>query len=350
MANIAIIGSTSTGKTRLAESLGKKGTQSDITLYHFTKKDTLHSLIDAPGYPGALKPLITALNLADTAILCIPPGSIDAPTGECIIACDLMEITSGIIALTKADTTNPFQLEEMHKKIQQLTRGTSLKHWEVIPVSTTNYTGMDRLRETITRLDETIQQANSEKKDAPPRVHIDHAFNVTGIGCVVLGVVKEGTLHVKEKLTLYPPGRRVEIRSIQINDVNQKTAPSGSRVGLALKGVQAKEIQRGYILSTEEHTTDSLTLNCQLTKYASGFKTSDVLHLYTGLQSTPVRVKKIIQENAEVESTSGGDTCTCHLQAEKTIAHGNTDTLLLANLNEPKQRLLAGCTTTGDEQ
>jgi selenocysteine-specific translation elongation factor len=341
MANIAIIGSNNTGKTSLARSLGKKGTESDITLYHFTKKDAVYSLIDVQGYPASLKPLITALNLSDAAILCISLDGIDAATGECIIACDLLQIPQGLIAITKADTA-PYKVEEMKKQIQRITKGTKLEHWEVIAVSTTDYTGMDELRDKITQLGTLIQTKHKAKDSKPARVIVDHFFNVTGIGCVVLGVVNQGTLHVKDQLTVYPLERKTEIRSIQINDVNHKSAPSGARVGLALKGVQAKEFERGFIISNKEDIGSSFTLNCEITKYAKGFKIEDVLHLYAGLQSTPVRVEKIIKDG-EVESVKGGDTCTCVLSGEKRIAYNSEDTFLLAQLNEPKQRLLARC-------
>jgi selenocysteine-specific elongation factor len=44
MANVAIIGSEKSGRTSLAGKLGKKGTESDITLYNFVKGDrNIHS-------------------------------------------------------------------------------------------------------------------------------------------------------------------------------------------------------------------------------------------------------------------------------------------------------------------
>ena len=52
--------------------------------------------VDSHGYPKALKSLITALNISDIAVLCVPPDGLDrnnpasVHTGECIVALDLL--------------------------------------------------------------------------------------------------------------------------------------------------------------------------------------------------------------------------------------------------------------------
>src|SRR5659263_594197 len=57
MANVAIIGSEKSGRTSLVGKLGKKGTESDITLYNFVKGDRIYSFVDAIGYPSSFKRL-----------------------------------------------------------------------------------------------------------------------------------------------------------------------------------------------------------------------------------------------------------------------------------------------------
>ena len=111
MTNIAIIGTEKSGRTSLAANLGKKGTSSDITMYNNDKESRKMVFVDPQGYPKTLKPLITALNISDMAILCIPPDGLnkDNPesvhTGECIVALDLLGLKHGIIALTRSDST-----------------------------------------------------------------------------------------------------------------------------------------------------------------------------------------------------------------------------------------------------
>ncbi|MCI4361477.1 MAG: hypothetical protein L3J91_07200, partial [Thermoplasmata archaeon] len=63
------------------------------------------------------------------------------------------------------------------------------------------------------------------------QVPIDHAFPVKGVGAVALGVVRRGSLTAHEKLRLFPTPKLVEIRSIQVHDVDVRAARTGERVG-----------------------------------------------------------------------------------------------------------------------
>jgi selenocysteine-specific translation elongation factor len=244
MANISIIGSEKSGRTSLAGKLGKKGTESDITLYNFVKGDRIYSFVDANGYPASLKSLINAINLCDIALVCIPSSGLNAQVGECIVALDLLGNKNGLFVITMSDKSNPAAISELSEKIKAVTRGTNLEKWESLAVSTTTFEGLENLKEKIFALGEEIGKANAAKNDLPPRIIVDHFFNVTGIGCVALGIVTQGTIKVHDNLIVFPINRETEIRSIQSNDVDMTTASAGTRVGLALKGVQSKEFDR----------------------------------------------------------------------------------------------------------
>jgi selenocysteine-specific elongation factor len=110
MVNAAIIGGEQSGKTTLASKLGKKGTESDIVLYNFMKGDHILAVIDPVGYPKSPKPLVNAVNMADVIVFCIAAGGMDARTGECIILMDLLKPKHGLIAITKTDKSNPFEI------------------------------------------------------------------------------------------------------------------------------------------------------------------------------------------------------------------------------------------------
>ena len=101
MVSIAIIGGEGSGRSSLAVKLGKKGNETDITMYDFAKGEQILTIIDPSGYPASPKPLMTALAMADMVLLCIPPKGMDAAAGECVIAIDLMGIKQGIVVHVK---------------------------------------------------------------------------------------------------------------------------------------------------------------------------------------------------------------------------------------------------------
>jgi len=337
MTKVAIIGGQQSGRTSLASKLGKKGNVTDITIYDFSKSGRTLVSIDATGYPKSIKPLITALNLSDIVILCIPPTGPDIHTGECIVALDMLGYQHGMMVLTRSDTSHHHALEEMKGSLQKITAGNVLEDWTCIPVSTSTFDGMEELKERLFSMGEQVDMENAELNELPPRVVIDHVFNVTGIGCVVLGVVVQGTVHAKDRMNVLPVGRQIEIRSIQMHDVDVKSAPAGARVGLALKNVQPKDVERGFVISNNDAVTTDFTLNCTLSQFAKHISVGDMLHLFVGLQNAPMRVERIVVDGEDVNHAASGSSCIVTLTGSKNIAYIESDRFILANLDE-KQR------------
>lgn len=341
MANVSIIGSEKSGRTSLAANLGKKGTESDITLYNLVKGDRIYSFVDANGYPASLKSLIQTINLSDIALVCVPSGGLNAQVGECIIALDLFGNKRGLFVITMSDKSNPAAISELSEKIKAITKGTNLEKWESIAVSTTTFEGLETLKEKLFALGEEVRVANAAKNDLPQRVMVDHFFNVTGMGCVVLGVVTQGTIKIHDSLTTFPINIPTEIRSIQSNDVDMKTAPAGTRVGLALKGIQSKDFDRGYIISQKEEITSKLNLKCRLSKFTLSLGVGDAVHLFAGLQDMPATIDSITLDGKAATQAPPGSDCSIVLTTQKSIAYSRNDNFLVAQLNNPKQRLVA---------
>ncbi len=192
-------------------------------------------------------------------------------------------------------------------------------------------------------LGEEIKKASASLNELQPRVLVDHFFNVTGIGTVVLGVVIQGIIKVHDQFTVFPVNRPCEIRSIQSNDVDMKTASAGTRVGLALKGVQSREFDRGYIISQKEEVASKVLLQCRLSKFTLPLGVGDAVHLFAGLQDMPATISSISMGGKDITQAQAGSECNVNLTTQKEIAYGKNDRFLIAQLNNPKQRFIAGC-------
>jgi selenocysteine-specific translation elongation factor len=243
-----------------------------------------------------------------------------------------------------SDKSNPMALSELTEKLKAITKGTNLEKWESVPVSTTTFEGLETLKEKIFSLAEEAKKTNAALNELPPRIMVDHFFNVTGIGTVVLGIVIQGTIKVHDQFTLFPVKRPAEIRSVQSNDVDMKTAPAGTRVGLALKGVQSKEFDRGYIMSKDESVASKFTLQCRLSKFTQPLGVGDTVHLFAGLQDMPATISSISLSGKDATQAQAGSECTVVIATQKDVAYSKNDRFLIAQLNNPKQRFVAGCT------
>lgn len=164
---------------------------------------------------------------------------------------------------------------------------------------------------------------------SPPLVVVDHSFSVKGVGEVILGFVKRGTVRKYDKLTLLPANKEAIVRSIQLQDEEYDQAEAGSRVGLALKGVTVDELKRGSTLSLDNELKTALTLELSFEKspfYADEVRTG-AFHTTVGMQTIPIEI---------IETNDASLT----IKSEKPIVYDPGDTFLILDLNAKKTRIM----------
>jgi elongation factor 1-alpha len=121
-------------------------------------------------------------------------------------------------------------------------------------------------------------------------MYIDRTYSVTGVGAVASGTVTSGSVESGDTLLLGPMSdgtfREVEVRSIEMHYHRVDRAKAGRIVGIALKGVKEREIDRGMVLvdpetkpaSTRSFEADVMVLN-HPTRIGAGYE--PVIHLET---------------------------------------------------------------------
>ena len=214
------------GKQDLASEFGKKGTESDLTLYDRKESDVIKTWVIPNGFPEKIQPLFQAINLAEYVIFHV--DKIDKFTGEQIIALDSLKKEKGILSHT---------VDVDESKLNMMIKGTVVE----------NYTRVeqDKIKEEMNALEPITN-------DNPAELLIDHCFDVKGVGTVILGKVSNGTIKQYDNLKLYPHNIDVLIKSIQMHDdpVSESICPA--RVGLAVKGAKPDEVGRGDVISVED--------------------------------------------------------------------------------------------------
>ena len=269
--NIVII-----GPEEFAKEIGKKGTSTDITFYNHKKGDVTLTLIEPTRYPEKLSSLYYAVSLADMAVVIIE--TITPALGECILELTCAQVTRGYLILR-----NYLDMG----RIAPLIKGTVLQQYELLPDDTNS------LRE---RLLEDAAARSEEETKTPGIVPIDHHFNVKGIGTVVLGSVQDGTIRKHDQVVVHPVGRTVQVRSIQKHDDDVSTASAGDRVGLSLKGIEADDMDRGYVLSANPvlRSTCEVTGTVSIIQYwPEPLKEQMVLYAGHWMQFLPCRVLRV---------------------------------------------------------
>ena len=98
-----------------------------------------------------------------------------------------------------------------------------------------------------------------------------------------------------------PGEKTAQVRSIQKHDSDFNCAGVGDRTGMALKGVEVEDVNRGTVLTNDKtiKSISYLEAKAELVKYwPSPLKEGMVLHLGHWMQNVPARIAK---------ATFGGD-------------------------------------------
>ena len=228
------------GKQSLASEFGKKGTETDLTLFDRKDSDIIKTWIIPNGFPEKIQPLFQAINLAEYVIFHV--DKLDKFTGEQIIALDSLKKEKGILSHT-------FDVDEA--KLDMMIKGTVVEKYLKVD--------QDKIKEEMDKLEPI-------STDGPSEMLIDHCFDVKGVGTVILGKVTNGTIKQYDNLKLYPAGIDVLIKSIQMHDdpVTESICPA--RVGLAVKGAKPDEVGRGDVIAAEGVVDIKTELELDFTK------------------------------------------------------------------------------------
>jgi selenocysteine-specific translation elongation factor len=175
-----------------------------------------------------------AINIAEYAILNVT--KIDKHLGEQIIALDAVGFTKGFIL-------HSYEVDEV--KLKTLVRPTTISNFKIL--------------DNIHQLKQEMSTLAPNGLKGPCVIPIDHAFNVKGIGTVILGVIRQGTVKTYDELNILPSGKSTLVKSIQMHDDPVNESKSPGRVGLAIKGVNADEISRGDVLCSQSASNLKVT-------------------------------------------------------------------------------------------
>ncbi|GCC11654.1 selenocysteine-specific elongation factor [archaeon] len=297
----AVYGFTSSGRViYLSNPLNKKS-RADVV----ARAKKLVSFVDTVGHEPWLRTTIRGIvgQKLDYGLLVIAAdGGITSITKEHLGILIAMDIPV-IIAITKADRVRDIyalerEIDELlslvgrvrkrirdERDIRQLCSLSNLS--VLVPVVFTSAkTGLGM--ELLHRLFYSLPERPGLDFNAEFMMYIDKVYNVSGVGLVVSGSVKQGNLKVGDILYLGPDYsgtfHEVRVASIELHYYSVESAQVGEIVGVALKGYKG-EVRRGMVLTYKKNlkAVKSFEANVAIlnhpTRIAEGYE--PIIHLET---------------------------------------------------------------------
>ena len=223
------------GDEEILKSLSKRGSETDIRYYNTRISGNEMTFLYPFKFPERIQTLLNAASVSNKAILAI--NELDKSVGEFLLTLDYHQIRNlGVIS-------DP----NLTEQIQKIAAGMGIKVHALNP----KYEDIEK-----------FSRVPLEDPKAENLVVLDQSFQVKGVGTVSLGFVLGGEIRKHMVLKAYPSGKSVDIKSIQIMDVDMETASPFSRVGLAYRNAEVDDVPKGTLLYSREgiEFTDSITL------------------------------------------------------------------------------------------
>jgi selenocysteine-specific elongation factor len=228
------------------------------------------AIVDVPGHEDFVRNMIAGVGSIDLALLVVAADDGWMPqTEEHLQILQYLGVTHAVIALTKIDIGNG---DETELQIREQLRGTAFANAPIVRIQIGGST--DELKQALAR---ELSLVEPQRDIGKPRLFVDRAFTLRGVGTVVTGTLAGGTLRVGDAAVVEPRNVRARIRSLQSHGRDVDVAQPGTRTAINLPDLAVSSgIARG----------DAVTL----AGFESTLKIDAVLHRSPRLQrAAPVK-------------------------------------------------------------
>ncbi|MCX6815608.1 MAG: EF-Tu/IF-2/RF-3 family GTPase [Candidatus Aenigmarchaeota archaeon] len=253
------------GNKEFAKKLGKQGNVNDIAMYSHADSERVYTYVVPNSVDNKIQTLLQCISMVDVPV--IVTEEVTKELAEQIVALDAFSFERGFVI-------------SKNESIKQILIGTTLEKFEWLQDE----------KELIEKLKDIQSPGIANDVWIP----IDNYFNVKSVGTVVLCVVKAGDVKKHDKLMIQPLGKEVLVKSLQSQDKDIDEAGQGVRLGLSLKGVEADEIKRGFVLCREAKVSKNIIIEFRKSKFSKeAIEEGSQVFVSVGLQVVVGKVEKI---------------------------------------------------------
>lgn len=249
--------------------------------------------VDVPGHERFVRNMLAGVGGIDLVLLVIAADeSIKPQTREHFDICRLLSVKRGIAVLTKSDTVDNDTLEVVRLEVEDFLKGSFLDpaHSPIVPVSSLTGVGLDDLKKALVAF---ASRTPARDSAALARLPVDRVFTMKGFGTVVTGSLISGTIHKDQELELFPTGRRLRVRGVQVHGSQAERAVAGQRTALNLAGVATDDLARGMTLAPPEtfRSTNRIDVSLSLLRSAKPLKDRARVHFHAYTSETVAEVR-----------------------------------------------------------
>jgi selenocysteine-specific elongation factor len=303
--------------------------------------EDLHvGIVDVPGHEDFVKNMVAGVGSIDLALLVVAADDGWMPqTEEHLQILTYLNVRHAIVVLTKADLADATRTA-VH--VRKQLAATFFENAPIVETSAATGIGFEELKRVLAHELSLLAPSRDLGK---PRLCIDRAFSLHGIGTVVTGTLSGGKLARGQNVIVQPKNIPARIRSIQSHNREQQEVEAGTRIALNLPDVTVQKetsgVARGDVITVPEigesvNTIDALLTRSSRTKESSRpLKNGAEIYLHHGTSRVAARIAL-----ADGGNLKSGDAALAQLRLDSSILAFVGDRFVLRDSSE--RRTLAG--------
>ena len=235
---------TGTDTDRLPEEKAR-GITIELGFAHLQLGDVSLGIVDVPGHEDFVKNMVAGVGSIDLALLVVAADDGWMPqTEEHLQILIYLGVRRIIVALTKIDLLESETAAA--ESVRAQLRETPFADAAIVPTSVTTESCIEELKAQLAReFSELVPQRDIGK----PRLAVDRAFTLRGIGTVVTGTLAGGTLRRGQAVVVQPEKIPARIRAIQNHNREVEEIGPGARTALSLPDVAVARDKNGAGIS-----------------------------------------------------------------------------------------------------
>ena len=226
--------------------------------YQSDKRHYAH--IDCPGHADYVKNMITGAAQMDGAILVVSaPDSVMPQTKEHLLLARQVGVPSIIVFLNKVDLVDDPELvdlveEEVRETLASygFPEDTPIIKGSAFKALQDGASAEDTacIEELLKTMDEYFKDPVRDS-DKPFLLPIEDIFTIQGRGTVVTGRIERGIIKMNEEVEIVGirPTKKTVVTGIEMFNKLLDEGEAGDNVGLLLRGIEKKEVERGQVLA-----------------------------------------------------------------------------------------------------
>ena len=281
--------------------------------------------VDCPGHADYVKNMITGAAQMDGAILVV--AATDGPmpqTREHILLARQVGVPSMVVFMNKVDMVDDAELLELvEMEIRELLSSYEFPGDDIPVVQGSALKALEGDAKWEEKIDELMQAVDdyiptpARETDKPFLMPVEDIFTIQGRGTVATGRIERGQINVNEPVEIVgiKDTRNSVVTGVEMFKKLLDSGMAGDNVGLLLRGVERKEIERGQVIAKPGTITPHTKFKAEayvLTKEEGGrhtpfftgyrpqfyFRTTDV----TGVANLPAGVEMVMPgDNIQME-------------------------------------------------